>query len=240
MDVKVLQQVDDDGLEQWKPVLKADFPLSAAEAGTVVEALGASKEFGRDEYTLEQLVAELPALSVIEVHKLRRHVTLDGAMAELSKLSTDRGARRTIAVEHEDPALVAAAVRGLGFDPHRNVNVPLGLKELIGFGRFAVIDVGTNSVKFVVAERGKDGEWRTVVERAEVTRLGEGLDRTGDLGEEPVARTVDAIADMADEAKREVVVATAAVGTAGLRIARNSDSFIEAVRERTGIDSTLR
>ena len=46
---------------------------------------------------------------------------------------------------------------------------------------FAVFDVGTNSVKFHVAERAPDGTWRTVVDRAEVTRLGVGLDETGRL-----------------------------------------------------------
>ena len=143
---------------------------------------------------------------------------------------------RTIAVESEDPALVTAAVRELGLDLRPNVSVPRGLKELLALGRFAVVDVGTNSVKFVIGERREDGEWRTVVDRAEVTRLGEGLDRSGELNEEPIARTVDAIADMAEEAAREAVVTTAAVGTAGLRMARNSDAFVEAVRERTGIE----
>jgi exopolyphosphatase/guanosine-5'-triphosphate,3'-diphosphate pyrophosphatase len=236
MDVKELQAVNADGLEQWKPVLKVGFPLAASDAKTVLAALGVDEALERDEYALEQLLGERPELLAIEVRKRRRHVILDGAMAELSELGTDRGSLRTIAVESEEPELVTAAVRGLGFDPRRNVNVPCGLKELVGFGRFAVIDVGTNSVKFVIGERGKDGEWRTVVERAEVTRLGEGLDRTGDLHEEPLARTVDAIADMAEEASSESVVATVAVGTAGLRIAGNSESFVEAVRERTGLE----
>jgi exopolyphosphatase / guanosine-5'-triphosphate,3'-diphosphate pyrophosphatase len=240
MDVKLLEQIDDDGLEQWKPVLKGDFPLAASDVRTVLEALRVEEALERVEYTLDQLLGELvdprPDLLAIDVHKRRRHVTLDGAMAELSTLSTDRGALRTIAVESEDPALVVAAVRGLGFDPHHNVRVPLGLKQLAGFGRYAVVDVGTNSVKFVIGERGKDGAWRTVVERAEVTRLGEGLDRTGDLGAEPIARTVDAIADMAEEAKRESVVAVAAVGTAGLRMAGNAASFVETLRERTGLE----
>ena len=101
--------------------------------------------------------------------------------------------------------------------------------------RFAVIDVGTNSVKFHVGELA-DGAWRTVADRAEVTRLGEGLDETGRLGAEPIARTVEAIADMADEADQDGVEAIAAVGTAGMRIASNAGELVDAVRDRTGIE----
>jgi exopolyphosphatase/guanosine-5'-triphosphate,3'-diphosphate pyrophosphatase len=101
---------------------------------------------------------------------------------------------------------------------------------------FAVIDVGTNSVKFHVGEREADGTWRTVADRAEVTRLGEGLDETGKLGAEPIARTADAIAGMVDEAKRDRVEGIAAVGTAGMRIASNSSELIDAVRARTEVE----
>ena len=236
LDLKKLQTIDEDGLEQWEPILKAAFPVAATDLQSVLAALAVEHQLERAEYTLEQLLGELPELLAVEVHKRRRHVTVGGAMAELSELSTDQGVLRTIAVESDDPALVTAAVRELGLDLRRNVSVPRGLKELVGLGRFAVVDVGTNSVKFVIGERGADGERRTVVDRAEVTRLGQGLDRTGDLDEEPIARTVDAIADMAEEAAREEVVATAAVGTAGLRMAGNRESFVEAVRERTGIE----
>src|SRR5262245_24856508 len=41
-DVKQLERVNDDGLEQWRPVLKADFPLVAADAASMLAALGAS------------------------------------------------------------------------------------------------------------------------------------------------------------------------------------------------------
>jgi exopolyphosphatase / guanosine-5'-triphosphate,3'-diphosphate pyrophosphatase len=102
--------------------------------------------------------------------------------------------------------------------------------------RFAVIDVGTNSVKFHVGEREPDGTWRAVADRAEVTRLGEGLDETGRLGAEPIARTVEAIAGMADEAGQDGVEAIAAVGTAGMRIASNAAELIEAVRDRCGVE----
>ena len=74
--------------------------------------------------------------------------------------------------------------------------------------------MGTNSVKFHIGERLLEGSWRTIVDRAEVTRLGEGLDEEGQLGEEPMERTANAIADMADEAKRDGVEEIVAVGTA--------------------------
>jgi exopolyphosphatase / guanosine-5'-triphosphate,3'-diphosphate pyrophosphatase len=235
LDVKELQRVDAEGLEQWKPVLKADFPVAASEVETMLAALGVDKALKREENTVEQLLGDLPELLATLVHKRRRHVTVGGAMAELSELSTDLGGLRTIAVESEDPALVTAAVRELGLDLRRNVSVPRGLKELVGFGRFAVIDVGTNSVKFVIGERDREGQWRSVVDLAEVTRLGEGLDETGELNEVPIRRTVEAISDMAEEAERDAVAAIAAVGTAGVRMARNGEAFAEAVRERTGI-----
>jgi hypothetical protein len=44
--------------------------------------------------------------------------------------------------------------------------------------RKGVIDVGTNSVKFRVGERAADGTWTTVVDRAEVTRAGDGIAAT--------------------------------------------------------------
>ena len=96
-----------------------------------------------------------------------------------------------------------AAVRELGLASRVNVCMGRGLKTLVGFGakRFAVIDVGTNSVKLHIGERRADGSWSTVVDRAAVTRLGEGLDATGSLGPEPMERTTEAIAAMAEESR---------------------------------------
>ena len=177
-------------------------------------------------------------LLAVDVHKRREHYTVGGCMAELSEVRTPQGVRRTIAVESEDPARVIAAVRELGLDSRRNVNMARGLKAIVGFGsqRYAVIDVGTNSVKFHVGERAADGEWRTIVDRADVTRLGEGLDEAGRLEPPAMERTIEAIAAMVDEAERKDAAAIAAVGTAGLRLASNSASFLDAVRQRAGLE----
>ena len=132
---------------------------------------------------------------------------------------------------------VMAAVRRLGLDGQVNTSYPRGLAALIEDGplRYAVIDVGTNSVKFHIGERDPDGRWRAIVDRAEVTRLGENLELAGAIAAEPLERTVAAIAAMVDEARHHQVRTIAAVGTAGLRTARNRDQVIAAIRARTGL-----
>jgi exopolyphosphatase / guanosine-5'-triphosphate,3'-diphosphate pyrophosphatase len=242
MDVKRLERVDDHGLEQWRPLMKAAFPLARTDVVTVIEALGASADLARSEYTFDELVGEVlrprADVLVLGVHKERVRFTVGGCMAELSELRTEHGAARTVAVESEDPDRVIAAVGELGLVAPHNVSVPRKLKALAGFAarRYAVIDVGTNSVKFHIGERAADGGWRTIVDRADVTRLGQDMETTGRLGADAIHRTAQAIAGMAEEAARNDVESIVAVGTAGLRVAPNRDELIDAVRHVHGID----
>jgi exopolyphosphatase/guanosine-5'-triphosphate,3'-diphosphate pyrophosphatase len=243
VDVKRLERTGDGGLELWRPALKASFPLAAADVATTLAALGAAvAPLARPAYTREQLRDEVlgpaPGLRAIGVRKHRAHYTIDGCMAELTELATDAGTTRTIAIESEDPELVRTAVRGLGLDGHPAMCVARGLKALVGFGtdRCAVIDVGTNSVKFHVAERQADGSWKRLADRAVMSRLGEGLAPGGDIGAEPLGRTAAAVAGMADEARRTGATELAAVGTAGLRSARNGRDVVAEIAKRTGVE----
>src|SRR5215472_13427652 len=99
--------------------------------------------------------------------------------------------------------------------------------------RYAVIDVGTNSVKFHIGEKHPDGTWTKVVDRGEVTRLGESLGATGGaFTPNAMERTIAAIAT---EARHEGAAEIAAVGTMGLRTASNSDDFVAEVARRCGV-----
>jgi exopolyphosphatase/guanosine-5'-triphosphate,3'-diphosphate pyrophosphatase len=223
--------------------MKAGFPLARADVVRVMEALGASPgDLARARYSLDELVGEVLGpradLLVLGVHKERVRFTVGGCMAELSELRTEHTATRTVAVESEDADRVIAAVRELGLVAPRNVSVPRKLKALAAFGarRYAVIDVGTNSVKFHIGERAADGAWRAIVDRADVTRLGQDLERTGRLGEDAIHRTAQAIAGMAEEAARHGVESIVAVGTAGLRLAPNRAELIDAVRRVHGVE----
>jgi exopolyphosphatase/guanosine-5'-triphosphate,3'-diphosphate pyrophosphatase len=243
MDIKLLRELSAEGLEQWTPVMKAGFPLPAAEAAKVLEALGLPVPTAlRASYTLEEFLAQFAApgsaVRAVSVHKRRTRYTVGGCMAELSEVVANGKPTRTIAVESEDAAAVLQAVRELGLGGYTNTSYLHGLAALIDdrAERYAVIDAGTNSIKFHIAERDASGRWRSLVDRAAVTRLGEGLLPQGAIVDAALQRTADAIAAMAAEAKRHGVRAIAAVGTAGLRMASNGDEVVAAIRARTGID----
>ena len=240
LDVKGLLAARD-GLEQWMPVAKSGFPVSGDDVAAALTRLRLEPPpLERETYTVEDLldaVRPIDALIAVEVHKRRAHYTVGGCMADLSEIGTDKGSTRSLAIESEDPARVLAAVRALGLATRANVCMTRGLKALAGFGteRFAVIDVGTNSVKLHVGERRADGAWSAVADRAIVTRLGEGLDAAGALGREPMERTLEAIAAVAEEARRAGAGTIAAAGTAGLRAAANGPEFVRAVEARCGV-----
>ena len=101
-------------------------------------------------------------------------------------------------------------------------------------GRVAVIDVGTNTVLLTVAERSGTS-FRPVVERAEITRLGRGVDRTGRLDPSAIAETVAVIARYAAEARSLGAERIAAVATSAARDASNGTEFFQASRAAAGL-----
>lgn len=102
----------------------------------------------------------------------------------------------------------------------------------------AVIDVGTNSIKFHVARKMPDGSLETVSDKNDIARLGEGLRETGRISEEPLERNATSVAGFVEESRRLGVPSPDIVGTMALRTASNSVDFIARVRELTGL--TLR
>jgi exopolyphosphatase / guanosine-5'-triphosphate,3'-diphosphate pyrophosphatase len=242
MDIKVLRDTNPDGLECWEPVMKAAFPLAKADVSKVFESLRLPPPaFTRGAYDLEQFVDELvtprEALRAVAVHKRRVRYKVGGCTSEVSEITADGKPTRTIAIESEDAAAVITAVRSVGLEGWLNTSYPRGLWALLKSApdRYAVIDVGTNSVKLHIGERGGEGRMRALVDRAEITRLGERLQEKGEIDDAASERTAEAIAGMVDEARGLGVLAIVAVGTAGLRIAKNSAAVLTAIRARSGV-----
>ena len=222
MDIKVLREVTAEGLERWEPVLKVGSPMPAADVARVCEALGLQPPSPARDLTLEQFLDAFAGpggpVRAVEVHKHRVRYTVGGCSSEVSDVVADGRTTRTIAIESEDQEAVVAAVRSVGLEGYVNTNYPRGVAALLDGEpeRYAVIDVGTNSIKFHVAELDADGRFRAVVDRAEVTRLGQGIDAGGSIVPEALDRATDAIEGMAKEARGLGVRAIAAVGTAGI------------------------
>ena len=100
--------------------------------------------------------------------------------------------------------------------------------------RYAAIDVGTNTVLLVVAERTPSG-FRMVAERGAITRLGKGVDASRRLLPEAMARTLETVGRFADEARALGAVGLAVTATSAARDADNGAGFLEAARIRAGV-----
>jgi exopolyphosphatase/guanosine-5'-triphosphate,3'-diphosphate pyrophosphatase len=135
MDIKILEQTDAHGLEQWRPVMKAAFLLPAADIAQVCAALQVAPLPLRDVYVLDAMRAALthPSRGVraVPIHKQRQRYTVRGCAAELTELTADGRATRTVAIESEDPARVWDAVQEMGLERFENLSYPRGLKRLL-------------------------------------------------------------------------------------------------------------
>jgi exopolyphosphatase/guanosine-5'-triphosphate,3'-diphosphate pyrophosphatase len=91
--------------------------------------------------------------------------------------------------------------------------------------RLAAIDVGTNSIRLVVAEVLPDGSYRVLDEEREMTRLGTGLARTGRLAADTMERSLDVIGQMKAIAEGLGARDLRAAATSAVREASNGDVF---------------
>lgn len=101
---------------------------------------------------------------------------------------------------------------------------------------YAVLDIGTNSVKILVAKKNDAGSFSVLFDRSLIVRLGEGIRTTKCLGEIPMERSLEAISCLVTEARALGVKEIRAVGTEALRIAQNANQFVAKVKERLDVD----
>lgn len=91
----------------------------------------------------------------------------------------------------------------------------------------AVLDIGTNAIKFLIAEKSANGDWETVLDTSQVTRLGQGLHSSGVLSTAAMERSIAAIQKFLALAREQRVDQILAVGTMALRSAANAQDFVE-------------
>ncbi len=96
--------------------------------------------------------------------------------------------------------------------------------------KFAVIDIGSNSVRLLFVADGK-----ILYKRLNTTRLGEGLTRAPYLLEGGITRTATAVAEFHAQALREGAEGIYAFATAAVRTAKNRDLFLQKVKDLCGL-----
>ncbi len=111
--------------------------------------------------------------------------------------------------------------------------------------RVAVVDIGTNSTRLLIADVMPDGRVAEIVRRSVVTRLGAGVDAEGSLSVEGCERVLAALAEFRTDIDAHAgegeggPYPNLAVMTSAVRDARNGRRFAERVRRECGLDARI-
>jgi len=103
--------------------------------------------------------------------------------------------------------------------------------------RVAVVDIGSNSTRLLVADVRPDGAVDELVRRSQVTRLGQGVDATGELAEPAMERVFAVLGEYRRIIDEHEVQANLAVLTSAVRDAANGAEFTARVRDDFGLDA---
>lgn len=99
----------------------------------------------------------------------------------------------------------------------------------------AIIDIGTNSVRLLMAEKDEKGEWKILRKELRSTRLGEGMTDKATIGQGAKERTLSAVGEFTAMAKLEGAKDIFAYGTSIMRDASNGEEFADEVTAAFGV-----
>lgn len=104
--------------------------------------------------------------------------------------------------------------------------------------RVAVIDIGTNSTRLLVAD--VNGQEIDEAERiSTVTRLGRGVDHSGNLSAEAIEDVCEVVGTYLTRIEALGAEATSVIATSAVRDASNGGAFVAELRERFGLDTEI-
>ncbi len=101
--------------------------------------------------------------------------------------------------------------------------------------RICLVDVGTNSVRMMVADVSNQRISKVILTDGKITRLGEGLHDRGIIGEAALSRTVELIAQFLSTAAPFRPDLVRLIGTSAVRQASNQADVLKRVFEATGV-----
>ena len=134
MDIKSLQQVNEDWLEQWKPIKKVDFPLPKDEMIELYRIFRLTPPELKDKnYTIDEfldMARNDNRLMVFSVEKVRDLYDVNGCIVEYATVKVNGKKVKTAAAELEDPKKVKETVKKMGLWGKENINYVKALKRI--------------------------------------------------------------------------------------------------------------
>jgi hypothetical protein len=136
MDIKVLLRTVG-GLEQWEPLMKAEFPI---DSGILVDHVFPAlqvriSEPGERDYSLDDfltLIATNADLQAVDVRKHRHGYSVNETICEMAEIDIDGVKVVTVAIESTDIDAVRKTINDLGLTGMENINYLQGIKRVIG------------------------------------------------------------------------------------------------------------
>jgi exopolyphosphatase/guanosine-5'-triphosphate,3'-diphosphate pyrophosphatase len=104
--------------------------------------------------------------------------------------------------------------------------------------RVAIVDIGTNSTRLLVADV-EDGRVSELERRSTVTRLGRGVDTSGQLSTEAIEDVCETVAEYVGIYEPLAPHVVAAIATSAVRDAENSGAFLAELRERFALSARI-
>lgn len=135
--VKRLERTDTSGLELWRPVLGAEFPIGPESLAVACHAWGIEPPArGTPAHSLADLVRHVVVphrqLRLVSLVKRRVPFAVAGCHGERAQITIGRHQWNTVSFEDTDPARIRAALREMGLDPSANESYPRALKRILG------------------------------------------------------------------------------------------------------------
>ena len=100
----------------------------------------------------------------------------------------------------------------------------------------AVLDLGTNNCRLLIAAPAARGGFRVVDSFSRIVRLGEGVSQSGLLSDAALDRTIAALKVCSERIAKHGVVRVRAIATQAARLARNADTLVRRARDEAGLD----
>lgn len=136
MDIKTFVQ-EVDGLEQWNPLMKGEFPMKADMLRDEVfpAFMVEMPRLTKDEYSLEeflQMVRENSDLQAVKVHKERYGYMVNNTICEVGEVLINGALLFTINSESTEIEDIKKTIMEVGLDGMENINYLQAIKRVIG------------------------------------------------------------------------------------------------------------